>query len=140
MQLELEGAEEDGTRGEQRRAQKGLKYQAEVLAVSLRLHGLGMDALLQGFSASALLESEARPVCCRMFSSISDFYPLAANGSSLFSEFKRSTMFPDLIECLLWDKPAPKPCPCSDPLALGEDWRGREGRGRPRSTVQRRAD
>lgn len=54
VQPELEVAEEDTGRGEQGRDQKGLKCQAKILAMSLRLCRPGMNALLQAFSAFPL--------------------------------------------------------------------------------------
>lgn len=49
MQPELEVAEEDTGRGEQGRDQKGLKCQAKILAMNLRLCRPGMNAFITGF-------------------------------------------------------------------------------------------
>lgn len=112
LQPELEAAAGDCGRGDQ----KGLKCQMKILALSLRLHGPGKDALLEGFTASVLLTSGAPqffvvgPVLCAVGWRAASLTP-AASGTP-------SSSVPTIRNVpRLGDEPAPHPHPSSDPLA-----------------------
>lgn len=87
LQPELEATVGDCGRGDQ----KGLKCQVKILALSLRLHGPGKDAFLEGFTASALLTSRAPqffvvgPVLCVVGWLAASLTPAASSTPSSLS-------------------------------------------------------